>query len=115
MYWGDKETLVKSVQTEEVHKCPVCNTEASFEYRLYQKSFTIFGLSFFPTSKLIKSVCGNCGVAKKVKRSKSSSAIMDSGEVDELLNTPYYKFRYFTGLIVLIALAGLVYMKFFAK
>ncbi len=115
MYWGNKETYISSLESEESKVCPVCNTDTMFEYRLIQKSVTVLGLSLFPTSKLVKSVCGNCGATRKVKRSSTTHDIMDSGEVDELLNMSYGKLRFFSALFVLIALAGLVYYTIFMK
>ena len=109
MNWGSKETLIERLDSDKPFECKVCKHVGTHEYRLYQNSFTLlFDLSLFPTGKQVKTVCNNCGVTRTVKRSKTSDSVMDSGQVDDLLNIEYSKVRFYSGLVVFGAIIALI-------
>lgn len=106
MFWSFKQKRESDQFVISEQKCPICNTISQHEMIGVQKYFSLYGISFFPTSKVIYRSCNNCKVVKEITYNEFNTNI-DENSVDHLFSVSL-RWRYFTGLYLIGILLSVI-------
>lgn len=112
MFWATKQKRETNEVVFSEETCPVCSQKSKHEIIGVQKYFTVYGISFFPTSKTLIKACGNCKFVKEIRVSKIQNAL-DAYSVEALF-TSKGRWKYFAGIYV-IGLLVMVILYFVFK
>ena len=110
MYWGSKSWVVHSEESTLPMDCRVCKKSDKQTLHACQNTFTILGLSFFPTSREVLLTCNHCGKIKRVKQRNWGT--IDAIDGEGMFANGGGKWKYYSGPIVIAVIAVLIVIAF---